>query len=401
MVAEIFFLTGLFPDNKQEEIIENSKGVIQYAADRLQKNIAKGLSHHFNSVHLINSIYIGSYPKFYKKIEIKSENFTNVADSQNFDVGFINLPVLKNFSRFFNVKKILQDKLDKKGTNVILIYAMHTAFIKAAVEQKKHFDDVKIILIVPDLPQYMGDIFNPVLRKIKNLDVNYQAKLLKHVDGYIVLSKYMIDELPVGKKPWVVLEGIYDNDVAEEKIEKSQNEFILLYSGTLAKRYGISELLQSFNAIEQPQIKLWICGDGDGRQDVESAARNDARINYFGQVKPSQVKKMQAQAHALINPRTPDADYTKFSFPSKTMEYLASGAPAIMYPLAGIPNEYNDYFFSVENKENGLTEKIMEVYHLSQNERDEFSQKAKQFITENKNSIIQTQKIVDLLKKIT
>ena len=44
-----------------------------------------------------------------------------------------------------------------------------------------------------------------------------------------------------------------------------------------------------------------------------------------------------------MNPRSADAEYTKYSFPSKTIEYLATGVPVVMNRLPGIPEEY-EYF---------------------------------------------------------
>lgn len=396
----VLFLAGLFPENKEEQIIKNSKGVIQFAADRLQKSLAKGMSHHFENFRIINSVYIGSFPKLYNKVNVRGGAFKFLEKSDNVDVGFVNLPILKNFSRFINVKKTLEENLVSDQENVVVIYAMHTSFVKAAVELKKTHNNLKIVLIIPDLPEFMGGSTNTLIQKAKNIDTNHQKKLLKHVDGFVVLSKFMVDALAINNKPWEVVEGIYDNVLDQDEQERSNDEFILLYTGTLAKRYGILNLLESFAETNQSQFRLWICGDGDGREDVVNAAKRDARIKYFGQVRPTEIKKMQSQAHALVNPRKPDAEYTKYSFPSKTMEYLASGTPAILYHLDGMPKEYSGYFFAVADTETGLRDKILEVYAMSQEERNNFAQKAKNFIIEDKNPIVQTKKIVNLVKNI-
>ena len=65
---EILYLGGLFPKETEEEIINNSIGSIQNAANNLQWEIAKGLEENMESpISLLNSLYIGSYPKRYKK----------------------------------------------------------------------------------------------------------------------------------------------------------------------------------------------------------------------------------------------------------------------------------------------------------------------------------------------
>ena len=51
----------------------------------------------------------------------------------------------------------------------------------------------------------------------------------------------------------------------------------------------------------------------------------------------------------MINPRSTLDDFTKYSFPSKTIEYMYSGTPLLTTRLKGIPNEYFDFVFSAEN----------------------------------------------------
>ena len=63
---DILCLMGLFPDEFREEIQKDSKKGIQNAANKLQWAIVKGLDQIQDvNVSIINSLYIGSYPKKY------------------------------------------------------------------------------------------------------------------------------------------------------------------------------------------------------------------------------------------------------------------------------------------------------------------------------------------------
>src|SRR5690606_28854588 len=97
----------------------------------------------------------------------------------------------------------------------------------------------------------------------------------------------------------------------------------ILYTGTLAKRYGIVHLLEAFALIKDQDYRLWICGDGDARDEVNEKVRMDPRITYFSQISRERVLKFQKKATVLVNPRKSEGEFTKYSFPSKTMEYLA------------------------------------------------------------------------------
>ena len=40
-------------------------------------------------------------------------------------------------------------------TTVLIVYSIHTPFLKAAVDIKRKYKNTKVVLIVPDLPEYM------------------------------------------------------------------------------------------------------------------------------------------------------------------------------------------------------------------------------------------------------
>ena len=103
----------------------------------------------------------------------------------------------------------------------------------------------------------------------------------------------------------------------------------------------------------------------------------------------------------LVNPRNSSEEYTRYSFPSKTMEYLASGTPTIMAHLSSIPKEYDPYIFYLEDESSeGLKQKILEVGAIPQSELDRFGEQAAQFILTKKNNHSQANKLISLLKAI-
>ena len=59
---KIALLFGIFPEEFYTEILSNSKGGIQYAADALQKSFMEGIGSLAEDVEIVNIPYIGSYP---------------------------------------------------------------------------------------------------------------------------------------------------------------------------------------------------------------------------------------------------------------------------------------------------------------------------------------------------
>ena len=207
----------------------------------------------------------------------------------------------------------------------------------------------------------------------------------------------MKEPLRVGNRPYTVVEGIANST---PKIPAKAEKKSILYTGTLHRQFGILTLLEAFSLIEDPEAELWICGGGDAKEEVEKAAQTDSRIKFFGYVTKDTVTELQQKAFMLINPRQNEGEYTKYSFPSKTMEYMLSGKPVLMYRLDGIPAEYDPYLNYVDgNSAEDMKNAILKVLS-SETKIQERAQAAARFVFENKNSAVQAKKIIELMERL-
>lgn len=406
---DILFLGGVFPKDEEAIIYRKSIGVIQFAANTLQWNIIKGLDTcNSKPVSLLNSIFIGSYPKLYKDIYIKSRAWSHTVGANDRSVGFLNLFGIKQVWRGLaisqQIKKWAENNTQEK--KVVLIYSMSTPFIYAAAKAKKMNPDITICLICPDLPEFMnpgadrGYVFN-ILKSWDRSIMNY---FLNQVDSFVLLSKYMAERIAIKDRHWIVMEGVVNSEELINPTEQDvrlDDKKIVLYTGTLNKAYGIMQLLEAFSLIEDPAIHLWICGAGDAQLEVENLVSHNSRVKYFGQVDRDYAIKLQQKASLLINPRNDKGEYTKYSFPSKIMEYMLSGTPALIYSLPGIPDEYYKYIYTIDgDKPEDIATSIHNICSKSKEELGLFGKRAQEFVLTNKNEIIQAQRIIDLINQL-
>jgi glycosyltransferase involved in cell wall biosynthesis len=402
---DLAFLCGLFPEHMEQEIISQSIGRIDFAANNLQWSFVKGLDfHNKKPVKLLNSLYIGAFPKGYKKLIVETESFSHSIEASDINIGFLNLVGIKIFSRFFSTfyytNKWAKDKREEK--KVLLIYAMHTPFLISAALTKRINKKIKLCLIVPDLPQYMSDNKSLVHRILKYLDSKLIKFLIKQIDCFVLLSEFMGEKINVEQRPCVRIEGIFDdNTISSGIVEKQANIKKIMYSGNLDISQGIIDLLSAFSEIRNENYRLWFTGHGNGLKYITEAIKRDHRIQYFENLTKTELQAKQREATLLINPLNPTNPKVKYFFPSKTMEYLASGVVTLMYKLPSIPSEYNDclYFFDGYTVD-VMRDKIIEICEKSTMELDNFGAKAKAFILEFKTPIPQCEKLYNTLLKL-
>lgn len=407
----IIFVGGYFPEKKIDEFLNKSKLQFQYAANTFQWGLIHGIQQISDKqIKLISSPFLGWFPKYYKDINIKSCDIINEnGEKEGRLVGFTNLPIIKNFIKSYNLFKEIKLNISKSENDHVILSTINPYYLKAAIRIKKIFPKIKLCVVVSDLPELKHDpesrrdinIITWVYKEYIEKPATY--KLLNKFDSYVVLTNQMANFLNICDRPWVRIEGIFDNisEVKYVDILLTKEEKTILYTGSLNYSYGIRNLLDAFKLIKDDSYKLWICGGGPGENLIKERILEDKRIQFWGMVSKKTIRDLQKKATLLVNPRNSIGEYNKYSFPSKTMEYLASGTPTLIYKLEGIPEEYYNYCFTLEDSNTELLAKtITEICMMDTQKLNELGVAARKFIYENKNSKVQCGKILKMLESI-
>lgn len=400
----LLFVGGLFPSDMIDEINRNSIGQIQYAAHELQTSLLDGFEVSFpGEVEILSEPFIGSYPKHYKKWYINGKIFQfghNIAGKQ---LPFFNIVGIRDASLLSAYKKGINDwlKQHKSGERVIVFYSIQGCFSLLAKWIKKKDAAVHIHLIVPDLPQFMG--IGACKFSLTTLYKSYRNHTFKknqpYLDTYTLVADAMKDSLGIRADQYVVVEGIANiaNSSESRSFENCDDKKTILYTGTLTKKYGVLDLVDAFRMIPDDRYQLLICGAGETKQQIERIAEEDPRVEYLGQLPHDQVVELQRKVTLLVNPRKGGDEFTKYSFPSKLMEYLSSGTQVLCYRLDGIPKEYDAYFnYPDDNSTQALARAMQMLCERHQQDRVDEGKRNQNFIRKKKNPTVQTEKIVKL-----
>lgn len=389
----MIFLGCLYNNNEEKDILNLSKIGLQNAVNTFQLTLIDGLNENLSKpIDIINVLPVGTWPNNYKKIKLESKKWS-YHGSNNIEVGSINIPILKQLIRTLKIRKYLDNI---KCSENIVVYSTYMPFLKAIYKLDKKYN---ITLIVTDLPEYY-DLSNvSKLRKVvRYLNNKLIYKYLERVDQFVLLTEQMKIPLKIGDRPYIVIEGLVKNKPMTEITPNNKSRNIILYTGTLHYKFGIKKLLDAFSLINDNNYELWICGSGEAEIEVKNLAKKDKRVKFLGYVTKKEIYNLQQQATILINPRTNEGEYTKYSFPSKTMEYMVSGKPVVMYKLDGIPKEYDKYICYIEdNNVETLKRKIVEICSKSDRDRLEIGMQARKFVLNEKNNKYQASKIINMI----
>lgn len=343
--------------------------------------------------------------RFGHKISFKGETWLEDDGSSHVFVDLITVPYLEFLYKTKKIKKAVSiwAKLHADEDCRVIIYGLHTPYLKCARVLKKYIKTLTITCIVPDLPEYYD--FHPSRLKkfFKSIDLKNIDREMKNCDRFVLFAETMSNRLNLNKNQYIVMEGCVNCDhyIGKDNSEKNNSNIVYLYSGILNYGYGIDKLLSAFKLINNQNIELWLAGSGAMEHDINVASEADTRIKYLGYISDRELlRKYQREADYLLCMIPPDNIATEYCFPSKLLEYMISGNPTVSFKLRGVGDEYYKYLITFsDDSPKGVADTISRLSCLSKDERDEIGEKAKEFIVNNKNHYIQGGKVFDYATK--
>lgn len=321
-------------------------------------------------------------------------------------ICFINIPIIRQITLFFGAFRYSLKWITKNKDGVVICDVLNVSVSMASCLAAKIFK-VKCIGIVTDVPGYFADNNKkqpgPIKGKINSIKTKINNMLINKFDGYVFLTEYMNELINKNEKEYIVIEGQVDiemNDI-ENSIDNKYDKKICIYAGSLKKIYGIKNLIEGFIKANVSNSELHIYGSGNFEDELKQIALTNENIKYFGVKENEYVVNEQIKATLLINPRPTTEEYTKYSFPSKNMEYMVSGTPVLTTNLPGMPKEYLDYVYVINDESvGGIANIIGNVLSKSDIELYNMGKKSKEYVIKNKNNVSQAQRIINMINNM-
>lgn len=318
-------------------------------------------------------------------------------------VPIIAIPFIKQafyfiYSLFYTLYWCIKNIGEKK----VIISSLMRIYQYPSVRLGSLLFPCKHITVACDVPWMTG---TQVSTRKPSTKLKFAIWLGKHLsssfDGYVFLTKTMDNVLNPKHRPYIVVEGFCDYQMkdAENILEKKERKKVIMYAGGLMVKYGIQNLVDAVKLLNENEVELWLFGSGD--MDEMLQQETDSRIKFFGPRSNNEVIDAELKATILINPRPTTDEYTFYSFPSKTLEYMVSGTYTMTTRLAGIPDEYFNYCGAIEDySASGIAEALSMAIKESDADLHNKGILAKQFVLDNKNNVRQAKRILDFANQL-
>lgn len=319
-------------------------------------------------------------------------------------IAFRNGKTTRLYDFYRNSKKYISHwvKENKEKQCAIVVDVLSPFLIMGGFSIAKKYH-VPVVGIVTDLPELATNMKQRKDNLLKSLGLALIQKLntdtLRNYDGFVSLTQSINEVVnPEGMKPETVVEGSVDSKI-EYKEKQRNNTPVVVYAGGVYAKYGVKTLVEAFTNIKH-SAELHIYGDGSYVEELKTISREHPNVCYKGMASLEEIVEIESKATLLVNPRPSNEEFSKYSFPSKTLEYMASGTPLLSTKLSGIPSDYFNYIYAIEDETVvGIKSALDEVLSQSEEERFSRGKAAFDFVKREKTNVQQGQRIVKFIRE--
>ncbi|WP_216828239.1 glycosyltransferase [Alkalihalobacterium elongatum] len=184
-------------------------------------------------------------------------------------------------------------------------------------------------------------------------------EILKNSKKVFSPSKFlaqMFNEEISELKVEVINHGISDKNILKNrKTYKRNDKLTFCFAGTFASYKGLHVLIDAFNRIRTPRVRLKVYGSGIDKKyanTIKQISKEDHRINFCGVFSERELGKVFSQVDVVVVPSLWYENY-----PLVLHEALTSNVPVIATDCGGMSEK-------IKNGVNGFTFRKGDVVHL-------------------------------------
>ena len=216
-----------------------------------------------------------------------------------------------------------------------------------------------------------------IVGTMPNLKEHVKTVLNKEKDVYCIPQGVDID--------------LYQNPekLSKEYINKyiPKDKFIIGYAGTIGKSNALDTFVNVAEKLsDNEKIHFLLVGGGDYREELMERSSGLDNITFAPKVKKTQVQSVIQHCDVLYDSVIDSKLYDYGLSRNKWIDYMYAGKPMLVSFKGhkSMINEADNGFFIQPENEDELKNKIIELYHLPNEELFEMGQRGKRWLLENR-----------------
>lgn len=395
---KVLYISALSSEKLISDIYAKTQTNPGFAVQKFSRLLVKGLVHNDAEVISISNAPITR--EYTKRLWINLGRETEESVAYRY-MPFVNVPILKHIcifvcSFFYVLIWGLKYREDKAIICDVLCVSSSIGSLLAS-----KLCGLRSVAVVTDIyDQMVGQRTRGFKTVIKKLAGILNKKYVGSFDRYVLLTEDMNAIVNPKKRPFIVMEALCDEKLSDVVWESADKSFpkVIMYAGGLEEKYGLKMLVQAFRTISDDDIELHLYGSGSYVEELVDETKEDRRIKFWGVKSNAEIVDAESKATLLVNPRFKTEEFTRYSFPSKNMEYMVSGTPLLTTKLPGMPSEYYPYVYMIEDESvDGFALAMSSILQLPSDILQRKGLAARNFVLREKNNIRQGGRIMNLI----
>lgn len=368
-------------------------------------SFVRSLKHAFGNVTLASTCPIQSFP-IVRQLIFRGGSI-DIKGTNGVLLGFINVVLLKHITRFLACLISVIPLMKRKRIQWLIVHGIHTPYLFFAFFTR--FMGCKVAVVLTDPPGVLLATDGQSVRLLKRVDAWMLGYILQRMDAVFALAPELVKRL-APDRPALIFPGILESTLNfnefnlsfQQENTLSKSPFTIVYAGGLSKAYGVDRLIDavlSFDTSTPVRLKLY--GRGDQESKIQQLSKQDSRIVYGGFVDTLKLLPKLCASDLLINPRPTNELFAQMSFPSKLIEYLATGRPVLTTRISSIPADMSEHFYYINDESaKGIRLSIDNVMATPIRQRNQHGIAAQNYVRNQFSEAAMGQKIAEFIKNL-
>jgi len=307
--------------------------------------------------------------------------------------GILNIKYLNYFSLLFATLFNMWEMHARNRYDAIIFYnpVLYRGYPSIILGKIK---DIQVIMDYEDL---VDSEYTPQ-KWARGLFGIIERHIVGQVKSFILASGNFQRLLPKKARSIVVRSGCYKAKNGEDQTSREPvDKDIILFSGKLDEIRGVDLLIEAANHIKSNNYQIVITSKGPLEEYVKEAARRNKNVIYTGFLSESEYKRVINRATILVNAQKTKYKFSRYCFPSKLYEYMATGKYVISTAVSDVKDGLQDKLFVLDKDDPECLAAMID--HILQNKEklSYLPRLAQKYVNDYENWGQQAKKIIEFI----